>query len=62
VPYVLVGRCEKRRLAQFKDNLRISSVYDVPVKRRDVRSPEALHDLNIRKRICELRKEGKKNL
>jgi hypothetical protein len=62
VPYILVGRCEKRRLAQFKDNFRISSIYNVPVKGKGVRSPGALYNLNIRKRICELRKGDKKNL
>ena len=56
-----MGRYEKRKLAQFKDNLRINSIYNVSVKGRGVRSPEALYNLNIRKRICELRKEGKEN-
>ena len=62
MPYVFMSRCEKRRLAQFEDNLRISSIYNVSIKERDVRSPEALHNLSFRKRICELRKGGKENL
>jgi hypothetical protein len=62
VPYILIGRCEEGRLTQFKDNLRTSSVYNVPAKGRGVRSPEALHDLSFGKRICKLRKEDKENL
>jgi hypothetical protein len=56
-----MSRCEKRRLTQFKNNLKISSVHDVPVKEKGVRSLKALHNPNFKKRICELRKEDKKN-
>jgi hypothetical protein len=62
MPYILIGRYEERRLAQFKNNLKINSIYNIPVKKRDVRSPEVLYNLNIKKRICELRKRDKKNL
>jgi hypothetical protein len=62
MPYVFIDRYEERKLTQFKNNLKISSVYDVPIKKRGVRSSGALHNLNIRKRICELRKEDKENL
>jgi hypothetical protein len=60
MPYVFVGRCEKRRLAQFKDNLKINFIYDVQTKRKGVRSPGVLYNLNSGKRICELRRGGKK--
>jgi hypothetical protein len=62
MPYIFISRCEKKRLTQFKNNLKISSIYNVSVKGRNVRSPGALYNLNFRKRICELRKKDKKNL
>jgi hypothetical protein len=62
MPYIFIGRYEERRLAQFKNNFKINSVHDVPVKERDVRSPGALYNLNFRKRIYKLRKKGKENL
>jgi hypothetical protein len=61
MPYIFIGRCEKRKLTQFKNNLKISSVYDVQIKKRSVRSPRTLHNLSFKKRIYELRREGKKN-
>jgi hypothetical protein len=55
MPYILISRCEKGRLAQFKDNFRINFVYDVQTKRKGVRSFGILYNLNFKKRICELR-------
>jgi hypothetical protein len=61
MPYVLMSRWEKRKLAQFKDNLKINSVYNVQIKRGGVCSPGTLHNLNFKKRIREFRKKGKKD-
>jgi hypothetical protein len=46
---------------QFKDNLRISFIYDVQIKKRGVRSPKILYNLDFRKGICKLRRGGKKD-
>ena len=62
MPYVLIGRCEKKKLTQPKNNLRISFVHDVQIKKKGVRSPGTLYNLNFRKRIYKLRKKGKENL
>jgi hypothetical protein len=57
-----MGRYEKRKLAQFKNNLKTSFVHDVQIKKKGVRSPRVLHNLNFEKRICKLRREDKENL
>jgi hypothetical protein len=62
MPYIFISRCEKRRLAQFKDNLKINFIYNVQIKERGVRSPGTLHNLNFEKGICELRRGGKEDL
>jgi hypothetical protein len=60
VPYILIGRYEKRKLAQFKDNFKISFIYNVQIKRKNVCPPEILHNPDFKKRIYKLRKENKK--
>jgi hypothetical protein len=62
VPYIFIDRWEERRLTQSKDNFRISFVYDVQAKKKDVRSFRALHNLNFGERICDKRRESKKDL
>jgi hypothetical protein len=62
MPYVLIGRYEKRRLAQPENNLKTSFIYNVQIKKRDVRSPRALYNLNFREGIYELRRKDKKDL
>jgi hypothetical protein len=62
MPYIFIGLWEKRRLTQFKNNFKISFIYDVQIKRKDVRSPRTLHNLNFEKRICDKRRENEKDL
>ena len=62
MPYVLIGRYEKRKLAQFKNNFKISFIYNVQIEKKDVCPPKILHNPNSKKRIYKLRKEDKKNL
>jgi hypothetical protein len=61
MPYIFIGRYEERRLTQFEDNLKINFIYNVQTKRRGVRAPRILHDLNFRKRICKLRERNEKD-
>jgi hypothetical protein len=53
MPYIFMGRWEKRGLTQSKNNLKVNFIYDVQIEKRDVCSPKILHDLNFKKRICD---------
>jgi hypothetical protein len=51
MPYVFISRYEKRRLAQFKDNLKVSFIYNVQIKGRGVCPPGTLYNLDFKKRM-----------
>jgi hypothetical protein len=62
VPDIPMGRREKRKIAQSKNDSEPNPVYSVQVEGRNVRSPRTLHDPNPKKRICEKRGGSKKDL